>query len=183
MYFLCQTFDVNIYIDNKHYDVMYLSLDGGLHLWVAGLVEHHAGEEILDERQEERLVLVDQLRQVHVAQYTHHARRLRLVGVRTLRRAQRTQHRQDVAQTKVVMHLHEQDDSSVNLLVLLCAHVSVTLMRHNKHLNSVVPTAFVEVNTQSQMLSKVKTFVCWFKHLLAKLFTHLLTKLLLTEFV
>lgn len=71
----------------------------------ANLVESRGGEQVADERQEERLVLVDQLGEVHVAQDAHHDRRLRVLGVGPFRRAQRPQHRQNVAQSKVVVHL------------------------------------------------------------------------------
>ena len=62
-------------------------------------------EQVVDEREEERLVLVDELRQVHVAQHAHHDRRLGVIRVLTLVVAERAQYRQDVAQTEVVVHL------------------------------------------------------------------------------
>ena len=71
----------------------------------ANLVESRGGEQVADERQEERLVLVDQLGEVHVAQDAHDDHRLRVLGVGPFRRAQRPQHRQNVAQSKVVVHL------------------------------------------------------------------------------
>ena len=71
------------------------------------LLEGRGGEEVADERQEERLVLVDQLGEVHVAQDAHDDHRLRVLGVGPFRRAQRPQHRQNVAQSEVVVHLQK----------------------------------------------------------------------------
>ncbi len=80
-------------------------LDGAFQLRVIGLVDVGGREEVGDERQEQRLVLVDQLGQVHVAQHAVDDGRLRVAAVGAFGRAQRPQHRQDVTQAKVVVHL------------------------------------------------------------------------------
>ena len=51
-----------------------LFVDGRVQLRVADLVELHVWEEVIDQRQEQGLVLVDQLGQVHVSQDPHHDR-------------------------------------------------------------------------------------------------------------
>ena len=83
----------------------HLVLDRLLQVRVAADVEVHARKEVADEREEERFVLVDEFRQVHVAQDAHHDGRLRVVGTCALRRAERAKDRQDVAQSEVIVHL------------------------------------------------------------------------------
>ena len=80
-------------------------VDGRLQRGVAGLVQGDAGEEVVDEAHEEGLVLVHQLGDVHVAQHPHHDGALAVRGAGVLHRPQCAQHRQDVAQTKVVVDL------------------------------------------------------------------------------
>ena len=82
-----------------------LQADGILQLRVPGHLQLDGWEEVVDEGEEERLVLVHQLRQVHVSQHSHHNRGLRVVGVRPLHGPQGAQHGQDVSQAKVIVHL------------------------------------------------------------------------------
>ena len=60
---------------------------------------------ILDEREEERHVLGDELGRVHVAQRAHEKHVLGRSQVVALRAARRAEHRQDVAQPEVVVQL------------------------------------------------------------------------------
>lgn len=62
-------------------------------------------KQIVDEGEEERLVLIDQLRQVHVPQHSHHDRRFSVVRILSLVVAQSSQNGQDVTQAEVVVHL------------------------------------------------------------------------------
>ena len=59
---------------------LHLAPDGRVELRVSGLVEFDGREEVVDEGEEEGFILVNQLREVHVAQNSHHDRRLRVVG-------------------------------------------------------------------------------------------------------
>lgn len=49
----------------------HLVLNGSLHLRVPGLLQDHAREEVLDERHEERFILIDQFGQIHVPEDPH----------------------------------------------------------------------------------------------------------------
>ena len=69
------------------------------------LFESQVGEKIVDEGEEEGFVLVYEFWEVHVAQDSHHDRRLGVLRVVTLRRAQRSQHGEDIPQTEVVVNL------------------------------------------------------------------------------
>jgi hypothetical protein len=79
--------------------------DGSLQIGIAALFQGEVREEVVDEREKEGLVLVDQLGKVHVAEDSHHDGRLRVLGVRALRGAQCAQHGQNVAETKIVVNL------------------------------------------------------------------------------
>ncbi len=83
-----------------------LSENGGLNVRVAGLVQLHAGKEVIDEWHEQWLVLVHQLRQVHVTQHSHDNRCLAVLGVGSLECSQCAQHGQNVTQSKVIVHLY-----------------------------------------------------------------------------
>ncbi len=85
--------------------VFHVLLNGCLQLHVPGLVQLYTGEEVVDEREEERLVLVHQLGEVHVSENTHHDRLFRVVRRLTLHRSQRPQHGQDVTQAEIVVDL------------------------------------------------------------------------------
>ena len=60
---------------------------------------------IINDSQEERFILVNQLGQVHVPENPHHDGRLRVLRVVPLRGAQGSKHRQDVSETEVVVNL------------------------------------------------------------------------------
>ena len=84
-------------------------VDGRLDHRVLHLRGLEAGEEIVDEREEERHVLGDELGEVHVAEGTHHKHRLEraglvLAGV-ALGATAGAQHREDVAEAEVVVRL------------------------------------------------------------------------------
>ena len=99
--------------------------NGHLQLDVRGVVELDAREEIGDEREEERFVFVDQLRHVHVPQHPHHDRTLGLARSRSLLCAKRSQHRQNVAQPKVIMHLKYTNKKKTILKAILKLAVEV----------------------------------------------------------
>mmetsp|Transcript_13743 Transcript_13743/g.31845 ORF Transcript_13743/g.31845 Transcript_13743/m.31845 type:complete len:1547 (-) Transcript_13743:4516-9156(-) len=80
-------------------------LDGLLDRGEHRLLGLQPWEHVVDEREEERLVLAHQLGQVHVAQRSHQQQVLRRVEVGALGRTGRAEHRQDVAQTEVVVDL------------------------------------------------------------------------------
>ena len=82
-----------------------LLLQRVLQLGVAGLLQCEVGEQVVDEGHEQRLVLVHQLGEVHVAEHAHHDRGLGVLGAGPFGRAEGSQHGQNVSQTKVVMHL------------------------------------------------------------------------------
>lgn len=85
-----------------------LSCDGSFQFRIAGFLESDSWKEVVDEGQKERLVLVDELRQVHVSKNAHDNCRLGVVRSQTLVGSESTKHRQNVAQTEVVMNLHKQ---------------------------------------------------------------------------
>ena len=85
---------------------LHVVADGTLQFGVAALVERDAGEQIVDEGQEEGFVLVHQFGQIHVAKHAHHDGLLRVVRTGTLYRAQCTQNGQDVSQSEVVVYLN-----------------------------------------------------------------------------
>jgi len=84
---------------------VHLLFNGSLKLMVLGVLQHDAREEIVNERQEEWLVLVDQLRKVHVSKYAHDNRLFCVTMTVTLHCTQRSQHGQDVSQTEVIVDL------------------------------------------------------------------------------
>ena len=86
-------------------DFVNLFCDGSFEVRISDLLESEVWEEIVDEREEERFVLVDKLGQVHVPQDPHHDGRLGVLRVVPLRGAQGSKHRQDVSETEVVMNL------------------------------------------------------------------------------
>ena len=71
-------------------------LNGALQLGIHLFALLYAGEQVVDEGDEQGLVLVDQLGQVHVAQHSHDDHLLRVIHRLPLHRAQSPQHRQDV---------------------------------------------------------------------------------------
>ena len=83
----------------------HLVFNSSLYVRVAALVERHPGEEILDEGEEERLILIHQLGEVHVPEYAHDDGGLTVLGVGALGGAQGTQHGQNVTQPKVIVDL------------------------------------------------------------------------------
>lgn len=74
----------------------YLFINGSLHVRIACLVECNAGEQVINQRHEERFVLIHQFGQVHVPQHSHHDRWLGIFWVRPLESSKCTQHGQNV---------------------------------------------------------------------------------------
>ena len=64
--------------------------NGRLQHGIAGLVQRDAGKQIVDERQEQRFVLIDQLGQIHIAQNSHDDGGLRVCRTGTFGSAQCT---------------------------------------------------------------------------------------------
>ena len=89
--------------------LLHLVVNGCLDLRIASLVQHDAWEEVIDETYEERLILIHQLGQVHVPQDSHDNCALAVCWASPLHAAQGAQHREDVAETKVIMHLMQED--------------------------------------------------------------------------
>ena len=85
--------------------VLHLVLDGSFQLRVPSLVQGDAWEQVVDEGEEERLVLVHQFGEVHVTQHSHLDGLFCVIGGRTLDSSQGTEHREDVTQTEIVVHL------------------------------------------------------------------------------
>ena len=77
-------------------------------LGVIGFLEGRSWEKIADERHEQRLVFVDQFRQVHVSQHSHDNHALRVADVLSFGCAQRPQYGQNVSQTEIVVDLLRQ---------------------------------------------------------------------------
>ena len=72
-----------------------------------------------DQGQEQRFIVVDEFRDVHVLKDTHHDRLFSVGGVPPLLGAQCTQHRQDVTQTEVVVYLYVCIQVCVFILVVV----------------------------------------------------------------
>ena len=69
-------------IDEVH--LVAVSLDAGLELRVVAAAQHQAGEQVVEEAEEERLVLVDELAEIHIPQDAHHDGELSVGGIRSL---------------------------------------------------------------------------------------------------
>ena len=84
---------------------LHLAVDGGFEVRVPGLLELDAREEVFDKAEEEWLVLVHQLGEVHVTQHPHHDGVFAVLGTRALHRAEGAQDGEDVSESKVIVHL------------------------------------------------------------------------------
>ena len=84
-----------------------MSLDGAFEDGIIAAAEHQAGKQIVEQPQEERLVLVNQLAEIHVPQDAHHDDELGVIGVASLLITRRPKHGQDVAQPEIVMDLQK----------------------------------------------------------------------------
>ena len=84
---------------------LHFSPDSILQLWISSFVEADTREQIVNQGQEQRFVLVHQLGEVHVSQHSHHNCLLCIVGRRSFCGTEGTQDGQDVTQTKVIVHL------------------------------------------------------------------------------
>ena len=82
-----------------------LVLDGVLQLGIASLLQQHVWEEIVDQGHEERLVLIDQLGEVHVPEDPHHDGCLCVLWCGALCGTQSAENGEDVPQAKVVVDL------------------------------------------------------------------------------
>jgi len=90
-----------------------LDFDLRLHLWVALSLQDYAREQVADLGHEQRLVFVDELRQVHVTENSHHYELLAVLWVLTLELTECPEDGQDIPQAEIVMYLFELNVNTV----------------------------------------------------------------------
>ena len=77
--------------------VVAVRLDVSFENWIIAAAEDQAGEQVVEQPQEQRFVLVDELAQIHIPQHPHHDDKFRVGRVATLLIAGSSKYRQNVA--------------------------------------------------------------------------------------